>query len=68
MYLILHFNQSIFIEALKGFKCIGYFIADDILIVTSCKTFFCISARSALDAAARCEYSCACVTAVTCFH
>lgn len=27
-----------------------------------------IFARSALDAAARCEYSCACVTAVTCFH
>lgn len=63
-----HFKKIIFIEVQKVFKFIGYFIADDISIITSCKIFSCISARSALDAAARCEYSYACFTAVTCFH
>lgn len=64
-----HLKKIIFIEVQKVFKFRGYFIADDISVVTSCKNLlFFILARSALDAAARCEYLYARVTAVTCFH
>lgn len=42
IYLILHFNQPGFIRVQKGFKFIGDVIADDTLVVTSCKTSFCI--------------------------
>lgn len=37
--LILHFNQPVLIGVQKDFTFIGYDIADDTLIVTSCKIF-----------------------------